>query len=73
MLSIHVVHQGRGGYVECEGSRYPIELVGAGHFVILFPAGNRHARLQEHLGALEQYAAAQDPTWSVENRSKKYR
>jgi len=73
MLEINVVHQGRGGYVECEGKQYPIELFERGHFSISFPAGNRHARLQEHLDTLKAFAASRDPKWAIENRSKKYR
>ncbi len=49
-----VVHEGRGGYVELEGTRYPMEHVGEGRFEIHFPNGQRHARLAEHRAALER-------------------
>lgn len=70
---VNVVHQGRGGYVECDGAKYSIESFSGGHFSIFFPDGNRHSRLQVHLNALKIFAAAQDPDWSVENMSKKYK
>ena len=73
MNEIDVVHQGRSGYVEIDGYRYGIELFDGGHFSIAFPDGNRHSRLQTHLNSLTEFAANQDPPWTVDNRSRKYR
>jgi hypothetical protein len=69
---IKVVHQGRGGHVTLQGSNYEIEHANEGHFYIHFPSGNRHSRLQAHLDQLKEFASSQDPTWSVENHSKRY-
>lgn len=69
---ITVVHEGRGGYVELDGARYPIDHVAEGCFCIHFPAGNRHANLQAHLEALNAFAEARSPKWYIENRSRKY-
>ena len=67
---MNVVHQGRGGYIEIDGCQYPIELLQGGHFCILFPNKQRHRNSQQHLDALAAFARAQQPAWSVENRSK---
>ena len=73
MNEIKVVNRGRGGYVELEGKRYPIEMFGDGSFSIHFPCGNRHARLQAHLDELKKFSLNQNPQWSIENGSRKYR
>ncbi len=65
-----IVHQGRGGYIEIDGSRYQIEHVQDGHFSILFPGGLRHRKLQLHLNMLAAFAHDQQPEWYVENRSR---
>ena len=69
---VTVHHEGRGGYVTIEGFDYGIEMCGSG-FVIFFPGGNRHTRMQIHLDALRAYAKTKDPEWCVENRSRNYR
>ncbi len=69
---IKLVHNGRSGYVEYAGQQYVIEQVGAGHFCIHFPSGNRHNKLQQHLDALRTFARAQTPEWYVENSSRNY-
>lgn len=66
-----VVHEGRGGYVEIGGRRYPIEHVEGGRFVIHFPAGHRHARRAEDRAALERLARSDPARWVVEHRSRK--
>jgi hypothetical protein len=71
--NIKVVHEGRGGYVEYQGYKYYIELVGAGHFCIGFPSGNRHKYMQQHLDLLKEYAQSREPAWYVENRCRKYK
>lgn len=67
---MNLVHQGRGGYLEIDGYRYPITLEQGGHFCIVFPAGHRHNKLQAHLDALTAMAANKQPCWYLENRSK---
>lgn len=68
--SLSVVHEGRGGHVEIEGARYPIEHVREGHFSIAFPAGNRR-NLQAHLEALTDLVRREPAKWSIDNRSKR--
>lgn len=70
---IKVVHEGRGGYLVLNGSRYPIDHVAGGSFEIHFPAGNRHRNLQAHLEALHAFAESREPKWSIDNRSRKFR
>ena len=72
MSNIKVVHQGKSGYVELQGKRYSIEVFAGGHFLISFPCGNRHSKLQEHLEVLKEFAKKQNPEWAVENKSRKY-
>lgn len=62
---ITVVHEGRGGYVEVEGYRYPIALEEGGRFTIFFSGRGRKA---EHLPLLEQFCQAQNPPWAVEKK-----
>ena len=70
---IVIVHEGRGGYIEIDGYHYCIEHIGDGRFCIHFPSQNRHSKLQQHLDAMTHLALSQDPTWYVENRTKRYR
>jgi len=66
-----VVHQGRGGYIDIDGYRYPIEHIEGGRFCIHFPSGHRHARRDAHLLALQQQVLADPEKWALEDRSKK--
>jgi len=70
-LETRVVHQGRGGYVEVEGTRYPIEHIEGGAFSVSFPGKNRHRRLAQHLEALEALARAEPGKWAIERRGKR--
>jgi len=65
-----IVHEGRGGYIDIDGSRYPIEHIEGGRFCIHFPAGQRHPRRESHLLALQQRVLAEPARWLLENRSK---
>ena len=67
--SFEIVHEGRGGYVEIEGARYPIDHVAEGRFVIQFPAGNRHPRRDAHRAALAALVADDPEKWALEDRS----
>lgn len=62
-----IVHEGRGGHVEIEGCRYPIEMFEGGRFCIHFPCGQRHPRRALHLAALKRLAQARQPAWWVED------
>ncbi|NRR28660.1 hypothetical protein HSX11_00365 [Oxalobacteraceae bacterium] len=62
---MQIVHEGRGGYVELAGHRFNIEHVDAGHFCISLPRGVQVA--PELMDALKVFAAAQDPSWYVED------
>ncbi len=68
--SFEIVHEGRGGYVEIEGARYPIDHVSEGRFVIQFPAGNRHPRRDAHRAALAALVAHDPEKWALEDRSR---
>ncbi|WP_162851388.1 hypothetical protein [Panacagrimonas perspica] len=48
-----MVHEGRGGHPDVDGSRYPIEHIEAVRFAIAVAAGNRR-RLQLQLRRIEQ-------------------
>jgi len=67
---VRIVHQGRGGHVEIEGARYPIDHVSEGRFVIQFPAGNRHPRRDAHRAALAALVADDPEKWALEDRSR---
>lgn len=69
---VNVVHQGRGGYVEYEACRYSIGLEQEGHFCIFSPCAHRHGNMQAHLDRLKVFAALREPSWYVDNRSRKY-
>lgn len=66
-----VVHEGRGGYVEIDGARYPIEHIEGGAFSVSFPGKTRHPRLAQHLQALEALARAEPRRWSIERRGRR--
>lgn len=67
VTEIKVVHEGRGGYVEVEGCRYPIALEDGGRFTIFFSGRGHQA---SHLPLLEQFCQAQNPPWAVEQRKR---
>jgi len=69
--ALTIVHEGRGGYIDIEGCRYPIEHIEGGRFCIHFPSGHRHARRDAHLLALQQRVLADPEKWAIEDRSKK--
>ncbi len=55
---MRVVHEGRGGYIEIDDKRYPIELVERGHFSIHYVKG-RNPKHAKHLEALERLVREQ--------------
>jgi len=69
---LRVVHEGRGGYLEIEGVRYPIEHVEGGRFAIHLPSGKRPARFAEHLAALERFVAADQSRWAIDRAQRRY-
>jgi len=70
---MRIVHEGRGGYIELDDARYPIEHVEGGRFCVCFPAGHRHARLAAHRAALEALVAAEPARWAIDDRSRRRR
>ena len=66
-----IVHEGRGGYIDMDGCRYPIEHIEGGRFCIHFPSGQRHAHRDAHLLALQQRVLAEPEKWALEDRSTK--
>ena len=70
VLELEIVHEGRGGHVDVDGARYPIEHLEEGRFSIAFPAGNRRD-LRAHLDRLVRLVAEQPGRWTIENRSKR--
>jgi hypothetical protein len=67
-LSLRVVHEGRGGYVELDERRYPIELVEGGRFCIHFSGHPRDPQRARHLAALEQLVRDEPQKWAIERR-----
>jgi hypothetical protein len=63
-----IVHEGRGGYVEIDDARYPIEHVGEGRFSIHFSTRRRGAVRAAHLRALEELVASEPARWTIERR-----
>ena len=59
-----VVHVGRGGWIEIERRRYPIEHVEGGRFAITFPAGHG----PRDRAALEALVKAEPDKWAIEER-----
>ncbi len=64
---MRIVHEGRGGYVELDDGRYPIEHVEGGRFSIHYVAG-KHPN-PEHLAALQRLAQAEPEKWFLETRA----
>lgn len=60
---MHIVHQGRGGYIELDDRRYPIEHVEGGHFSIHYVAGKNP--IAEHLAALQRLVDAEPGKWAL--------
>lgn len=71
LLATKVVHEGRGGYVEVDGYRYPIEHIEGGRFAIHFPAGNRSRKRDEHHRALIALCESAPERWFIESRRRK--
>lgn len=63
---MRIVHEGRGGYVELDDVRYPIELMEGGRFCVYFSG-----KQAPHLAALEQLALEQPDRWAVEHRKRR--
>lgn len=59
---MRIVHEGRGGYIELDDARYPIEHVAAGCFVIHAPARAPGA----HREALQALVRAEPQKWSLD-------
>jgi hypothetical protein len=70
-VTTKIVHEGRGGYVEIDDRRYPIEHVEGGRFAIAFPAGHRHAGRAHDREALEALVAAEPEKWTLDDRSRR--
>jgi hypothetical protein len=70
VLVLTVVHEGRGGFIDIDGCRYPIEHIEQGRFCIHFPAGQRHARRDAHLRRLQQHVLSEPDKWHLDNRGK---
>lgn len=68
-----MVHEGRGGYVEVESARYPIEHIAEGRFAIAFPNGTRGATRERHRRALEALVESDPTRWSIETRGRRAR
>jgi hypothetical protein len=65
---MRIVHEGRGGYIELDDRRYPIEHVEGGHFTIHYIAG-KHS-VAEHLAALERLVDAEPDKWALETKRR---
>lgn len=57
-----IVHEGRGGHLEIEGRRYPIEHVAEGRFSVHVPA---RAPVR-HRAAIDALIAAEPDRWARE-------
>jgi predicted Zn-ribbon and HTH transcriptional regulator len=64
---MRIVHEGRGGYIELDERKYPIEHVEGGHFSIHYVAG-KHPN-PEHLAALKQLVLEHPEKWAIEMRA----
>lgn len=63
---MRIVHEGRGGYIELDDRKYPIEHIQGGHFAIHYVAG-KHPNA-EHLAALQRLAQTEPEKWALETR-----
>jgi len=63
---MRIVHEGRGGYIEIDGTRYVIEHVEGGRFCIYCPIGRRHARRAAHLEQLRQLVRDEPTKWALD-------
>jgi hypothetical protein len=63
---VRIIHEGRGGYIEIDGRRYPIELVEGGQFAIHFPRGRRARGLAEDRAQLDALVAREPEKWAIE-------
>ena len=68
--SIRVVHEGRSGYVEIEGERYPIELGEGGGFSIHVRSIRDRAKRAAHRAVLEALVASEPTKWALESRRR---
>ena len=66
---MRIVHEGRGGYIELDDRRYPIEHIEGGRFSIHYPAGKRAN--PEHLSALQHLVDSEPDKWAVESTARK--
>lgn len=64
---MRVVHEGRGGYIEIDDARYPIEHVAGGRFCI-HVAGGRHRAHAAHLVQLRALVAGAPDRWEMGGR-----
>lgn len=67
---MRVVHEGRGGYVEIEERRYPIEMAEGGRFCIHFSGAGRNESWQQDLAALEELVRQEPEKWAIERRTR---
>jgi hypothetical protein len=65
---MRIVHEGRGGYIEIDDARYPIEHVGEGRFDIHVSRHKRDAARERHLRELEAFVAKEPDRWSIAKR-----
>lgn len=68
---MRIVHEGRGGYIELDDRRYPIEHIEGGHFSIHYTAG-RHP-VAEHLTALQRLVDTEPEKWALEMTERQTR
>jgi hypothetical protein len=59
-----VVHQGRGGYIQIDATRYDIEHIEGGRFSIRF-----HGCNDEHRRAIEALIASEPDKWWLDRPS----
>jgi hypothetical protein len=64
---MRIVHEGRGGYIELDNRRYPIEHIEGGRFAIHYTAGKRPNH--EHLSALQRLVDTEPGKWAVESNA----
>ena len=66
---MRIVHEGRGGYIELDDRRYPIEHVEGGRFTIHYAAGK--APVVQHLAALERLVEREPEKWALEAKASR--